>query len=183
MFAYSQSARVASIEKAALIAEYNQEDPATYHHVSFVLIANPNRPNGGILERFNGLHIPILNVTFDGATTTASPIVDGSYLYPTADISRQYDGWSDFPAYPLNLLADVNALAGIQYLHPDYFVGSGVNQVGVSYRYQGQHGRHELLPDSQPAATDPGTAGSARRTGAGARGVGCSAAGRRRMGL
>lgn len=139
VFAYSQSARIASLQKAALIDEYDPLDPSTAHHVSFVMIGNPSRPNGGILQRLKGLHIPILDVTFDGASPTGSPVVDGEYLYPTVDIARQYDGWADFPAYPLNFLADLNALAGILYLHGDYFVGDDANPVaGQPYLYQGQ---------------------------------------------
>ena len=38
-------------------------------------MSNPNRPNGGILERFVGAYIPILGVTFSGAMTTNSPDV------------------------------------------------------------------------------------------------------------
>jgi hypothetical protein len=141
VFAYSQSARIASLEKARLIKEYNPADPSTVHHVTFVMNGNPNRPNGGILQRFKGLFIPILDVSFDGSTPTDSPVVDGKFLYPTADIARQYDGWTDFPLYPLNLLADVNALAGIAYLHPDYFTGNAANPVaGQPYLYQGQVG-------------------------------------------
>ena len=141
VFAYSQSARIASLEKASLIKEYDPADPDTIHHVMFVMTGNPNRPHGGILQMFNGLHIPILEVTFDGASPTNGPAVDGEYLYPTADIARQYDGWTDFPLYPLNLLADVNALAGITYLHPDYFTGDAANPVaGQPYLYQGQVG-------------------------------------------
>jgi PE-PPE domain-containing protein len=100
IFGYSQGAVVASEYKAA----HPDQDDVTY-----VLVENPNRPNGGILERFNGLSIPVLGVTFNGATPDT-----GATTY---DISRQYDGWSDFPAYPLNFLADANAIAGIYYLH------------------------------------------------------------------
>lgn len=141
VFAYSQSARIASLEKAKLISEYdpaavNTPDPAT-----FVMIGNPNRPNGGVLQRFRGLYIPILDVSFDGSTPTDSPVVDGKYLYPTADIARQYDGWADFPTYPINLLSDLNAALGILYLHPDYFVGNSSNPVaGQPYLDQGQYG-------------------------------------------
>ena len=137
VFGYSQSARVASIEKRNLIDQYGADLNAA-PVVSFVLIGNPNRPNGGILERFNGLHIPILGVTFDGATPTNS-CDDTVCHFATADISRQYDGWADFPVDPLNLLADANAVAGIAYLHPDYFGGTEVNGV-TSYLYQGQVG-------------------------------------------
>ena len=141
VFAYSQSARIASLEKASLIKEYDPVDPGTIHHVTFVMNGNPNRPHGGILQTFKGLYIPILEVSFDGSTPTNSPVVDGEFLYPTADIARQYDGWTDFPLYALNLLADLNALAGIAYLHPDYFTGDAANPVaGQPYLYQGQVG-------------------------------------------
>jgi PE-PPE domain len=141
VFAYSQSARIASLEKARLIAEYRAgEDPSAQHAV-FIMIGNPSRGNGGILQRLEGLHIPILDVTFDGASPTDSPVVDGDYLYPTVDIARQYDGWADFPVYALNLLADANAIAGIAYLHGDYFTGTAANPVaGQPYLYQGQVG-------------------------------------------
>ena len=78
-----------------------------------MLIANPNRPNGGILERFKGVYVPVLGVTGSGATPTDTQ-------YQTVDISRQYDGWSDFPTNPLNVVADLNAGMGILYLHGGY---------------------------------------------------------------
>lgn len=109
---YSQSTRIATIEKKHLVAEHEQNG-TQYPDYSFVLVANVNKPNGGILERFNGWSIPILGVTFDGATRTDSTM-------PTADVTFLYDGWSDFPVYPLNLLADANAVAGIFYLHSAY---------------------------------------------------------------
>jgi pimeloyl-ACP methyl ester carboxylesterase len=101
---YSQGAVVAT--------EYKRANPD--ENINYVLVENPNRPNGGVLERFDGLTVPILNITFNGATpVNDSPAATGH----TVDISRQYDGWSDFPAYPLNVLADANAIAGIYYLH------------------------------------------------------------------
>jgi len=101
---YSQGAVVAT--------EYKRAHPN--EDINYVLVENPNRPNGGVLERFDGLTVPILNITFNGATPV-NPASDISG--ETVDISRQYDGWSDFPAYPLNVLADANAIAGIYYLH------------------------------------------------------------------
>jgi hypothetical protein len=109
---YSQSARIETIEKNRLIAQHDQNG-APFPDYSYVLVSNVNKPNGGILERFNGWSIPILGVTFDGATATDSSM-------PTKDVSYLYDGWSDFPVYPLDLLADVNAIAGIVYLHNTY---------------------------------------------------------------
>lgn len=133
VFGYSQSAVVATMEKRALAAQY----PAgTGPEVSFVLIANPNRPNGGILERFKGVYIPVLGVTGSGATPTDTQ-------YQTVDISRQYDGWSDFPTNPLNVVADLNAGMGILYLH------GGYGSVGMSDAIlQDQHGdtTYYLIP-------------------------------------
>ena len=122
VFGYSQSARIASIEKGNLAAA------GSTLPISFVLIGNPNRPNGGVLQRFEGLEIPILGVTFDGATPTNTD-------FKTVDITRQYDGWSDFPTNPLNPFATANAVAGIHYLHSDY------QSVGLGDAlYQGSYG-------------------------------------------
>ena len=95
---------------AVVATEYMRE--AGVQGNTYVLVGNPNRPNGGIMQRFNGATIPILDLSFTGATPT-----DGDVTY---DIARQYDGWTDFPKYPLNLLATVNALLGIAFLHGKY---------------------------------------------------------------
>ncbi len=118
VFGYSQSARIATIEKRKLIDQY-QGNWASAPDVSFVLIGNPNRPNGGSLERYEGLHIPILGITFDGATPTNS---EGNF--PTTDYSHQYDTASDAPINPLNLAADLNWGMGLYYSHFDYFSSS-----------------------------------------------------------
>src|SRR3954464_8456777 len=52
IFGFSQGAVVAS--------EYKRQHPNA--DVTYVLVENPDRPNGGILERFAGLSIPILGV-------------------------------------------------------------------------------------------------------------------------
>ncbi len=129
IFGSSQSARIATIEKRNLIENY---DPETSPRGAIVMIGNPNRGNGGILERFNGLFIPILGVTFDGATPTNGPVdpgdpddpTDDAFVYPTEDYARQYAGWEDFPIEPLNFLATANAIAGIALLHSDYLSDS-----------------------------------------------------------
>jgi hypothetical protein len=139
VFGYSQSARVATVEKRDLIERYGADNPNAVGpedapDVAFVLIGNPNRPNGGVMQRFSGLYIPILGVTFDGATPTDSDLDgDGDHEFETVDIARQYDGWADFPLTPLNGLATVNAVAGIYYLHGDYMAA------GPAYE-QGTHG-------------------------------------------
>ena len=111
VFAYSQSGTIASKMKSDLIAH----PPAGT--VSFVFESNPNRPNGGILERFVGVHVPILGVTFSGATVTNSP---QPTPLTTVDLVHQYDPVGDFPLNPLNALALANALIGFTYEHPEH---------------------------------------------------------------
>jgi len=121
---YSSSATIATLEKRKLAAE------ATPPETSFILVANPNRPNGGFLERFNFNNptIPILDVTFSGATPTNTN-------FTTVDVARQYDGWTDWPLNPLNLLADANAIAGILYLHSNY-TGTDLPEPVLQGQYQ-----------------------------------------------
>jgi hypothetical protein len=119
VFGYSQSAAIASLEMGILKAE----DVPT-KDVNFVLIGDVSAPNGGLLERFNGfetisgqttvdpLQLPSLGFNFDGATPD-----DG---YMTAVYSLEYDGFADFPRYPLDFLADLNAFLGIADLHGTY---------------------------------------------------------------
>lgn len=121
---YSQSSSVASLEKAALIAQ--NFAGAT---VGFVMLANPNRPNGGILARFAGLSI--LGITFNGAAPTNS---DPLNPFTTVDIARQYDGIADFPANPLNPLAVLNAILGVAFLHSTYNTAPETPQLQGQYQ-------------------------------------------------
>jgi hypothetical protein len=103
----SQSSTIASMVMPLLKA---QGVPTS--DVSFVLTGDPNAPNGGLFERLDGLSIPALGITFNGATP--------SDLYPTTIYTQEYDGFADVPQYPINLLSDLNSLAGIYYVHPTY---------------------------------------------------------------
>ncbi|MCI4675228.1 PE-PPE domain-containing protein [Candidatus Mycolicibacterium alkanivorans] len=100
IFGMSQGAVVAS--------QYQAQHPQGTGN-TFVLVENPARPNGGVLSRFAGLYIPILDITFAGATPDTGDT--------TVDVARQYDGWADFPTYPLNLLATANAILGMIDVH------------------------------------------------------------------
>ncbi len=112
VFGYSQSATVANNEINNLLSlpAALQPDPSK---LSFVLIGDPNNPDGGLLSRFPGFYIPFLNVDFNGATPPNSP-------YPTWIYTAQYDGIADAPQYPLNVLSDVNALLGYFFVHSTY---------------------------------------------------------------
>uniref|UniRef100_A0A5Q5BPK2 PE-PPE-like protein n=2 Tax=unclassified Mycobacterium TaxID=2642494 RepID=A0A5Q5BPK2_MYCSS len=114
VFGYSQSAVIASLVKRDLM----QTPPADATGVSFVLLSNAMRPNGGILARgFEGMTIPLLGVTFYGPTPTDSCEADGP-CYPTVDVAQQYDFMGgDAPVAPLNVVAMANSLAAYYYLH------------------------------------------------------------------
>ncbi len=93
---------------AVVLSRYKAAHPERTGN-TFVLVENPSRPNGGILERFAGLYIPILDISVSGATPDNGDT--------TVDVARQYDGWADFPTYPLNLLATINAIMGMIFVH------------------------------------------------------------------
>lgn len=112
VFGYSQSGRIVTDLKRDLIGHYSGTGWEDAPDASFMVVGNPDRPNGGLLERFAGLWIPFFGITFDGATPTNSCDGDGCHL-PTSDIAYQYDGFADFPSHPLNLLADLNAILGL----------------------------------------------------------------------
>ena len=81
-------------------------------NLHFTLLGDPSNPNGGLLARFPGLNIPSLGIQFGLATPDNS--------FPTDIYSIQYDGFADFPQYPINVLSDLNAFLGIIELHGQY---------------------------------------------------------------
>ncbi len=97
IFGFSQGAVVAS--------KYKE----THTGNTYVLVENPSKANGGVMERFKGWTIPFLDVTFSGATPNNGDL--------TIDVARQYDGWADFPTYLWNPVAVANAIVGIALVH------------------------------------------------------------------
>ncbi len=91
VFGYSQSATIGTDELDE-IANGTVADPPSPANLAFVFTGDPNNPDGGLLERFDGLYIPGLNMAFNGATPDSA--------YPTDIYTHQYDGASDFPQYP-----------------------------------------------------------------------------------
>jgi diacyltrehalose acyltransferase len=107
------------------------DDPPSTEDVSFVLIAPPE---AGVAEYFKeGTYIPILN--YRVTRIAESP-------YDTTIVIGEYDGWSDPPDRPWNLVSSANALAGINYVHgPPIFTSDpvpGENTTVVPAN--GQHG-------------------------------------------
>jgi len=85
-------------------AELAKTDPD--RDIEVVLIASPD---AGISEYFTeGTYIPILNYRI-------SRISDSGF--PTTIVVGEYDGWSDPPDRPWNVISSANALAGIAYVH------------------------------------------------------------------
>lgn len=119
VFGYSQSATISTIEMQDLIANAGAAGYPTLEQLDnlhFVMIGSPNNPIGGILDRFQfpgDQHMPFVNIPLS---------LDGS---PTEHISTdiytgEYDGWANFPQDTTNILAVINALIGIQTVHPFY---------------------------------------------------------------
>ncbi|GAY17305.1 PE-PPE domain-containing protein [Mycobacterium sp. shizuoka-1] len=111
VFGDSQSSTILSLEKDRLSALSD----AQKKRLVFVLVANPNRPNGGLLERIAPFTIPVIGLSGSGATATDAGI-------KTIDIACQYDGIADFPRYPLNVFAMLNLVAGAA-IHSSYITG------------------------------------------------------------
>ena len=132
VFGYSQSATIASYEMEQLAS-----NPATAHlPLQFVLIGDPSNPDGGLLARFPDLTLPSLGVAFGNST----PADD----FPTVIYSAEYDGFADFPRYPINFLSDLNAFLGIEDIHGHYFT-----EFGGPFNIQ-----DEAIPVATSGATD-----------------------------
>jgi PE-PPE domain len=123
---YSQSAVITVDEEDQLLQSGQPTSDLT-----LLLLGSLNRPDGGLFERFPGLVIPgTAGFDFNGAEPT-----DG---VTTIDIANQYDFFADFPQYPTNMLADLNAIFGIIYAHAAYGDGPLPEQVP------------SVWPDSEP---------------------------------
>jgi hypothetical protein len=110
---YSQSAIIASMEEQMLNpTNTGMAGSPFFGQLNFSLIGDVANPNGGLLSRFPGLSLPSLGVTFG----TSTP--DNSFM--TTIVTQEYDGFADFPQYPINVLSDINAFAGIAFVHGTY---------------------------------------------------------------
>jgi hypothetical protein len=109
---YSQSAIIASLEMQALNPTNTPTGSPFFGQLHFSLIGDVANPNGGLLSRFPGLSLPSLGITFG----TSTP--DNSFM--TTIVTQEYDGFADFPQYPIDFLSDLNAFAGIAFVHGTY---------------------------------------------------------------
>jgi len=116
---YSQSADISSLEMLNLANPMLNPTPPTANQLGFTLLGDQMNPNGGFFARFPGfpngqpLQLPALGLTLYGATPSNT-------IYPTNIFTLEYDGWADFPQYPINVVSDLNAFAGIAFVHGTY---------------------------------------------------------------
>jgi hypothetical protein len=121
VFGWSQSSTISGLVMEQLDPT---GQPMPNDGLQFVLVGDPNAPNGGLEERFDGAtlingqtipfqaNVPSLGISFDGATPSDS--------FPTDIYTLEYDGAADWPQYPINFLADLNALLGYVNIHGLY---------------------------------------------------------------
>jgi hypothetical protein len=114
VFGYSQSAAIVSLEMQALNPTNTPGGSLLPSGVSlnFTLVGDVSNPNGGLLARLPGLSMPSLGFTFGTATPDNS--------FPTRIYTIEYDGFADFPQYPIDFLSDLNGFIGILTLHGQY---------------------------------------------------------------
>lgn len=133
----SQSASIQTIEMEYLASLPADEQPSP-DRLAFVDYGDPDVPNGGMLARFDypgvpatapydfpgNVTLPSLGITFLGPTPADTP-------YHNVIYTGEYDGFADFPRYPADILADLNALWGTIYVHaggsfkPASFIDAG----------------------------------------------------------
>jgi hypothetical protein len=107
--------RITSYSEGTLTAEQVKRDLAnstiTPSDLTFLFIASPYVPNGGLFARFPGFTIPGIVPVFSAAQPTE---------YGSTYVVNEYDPYADFPAY-FNPLSLANSLLAIQYAHPDTY--------------------------------------------------------------
>jgi hypothetical protein len=138
VFGWSQSATISGLVMQQLDPT---GQPMPNQGLQFVLIGDPNAPNGGVFERFDGLNVPSINMSFDGATPANS--------FPTDIYTLEYDGIADFPKYPINFLADLNATLGYSAIHGLYLTPGVISSTVLDQAV--------LLPGSKALGADTQT--------------------------
>lgn len=152
VFAYSQSAAIASLEMQALNPTNTPGGSLLPPGVqlNFTLVGDVSNPNGGLLARFPTLSLPSLGFTFGTATPDNS--------FPTHIYTIEYDGFADFPRYPINFLSDLNAFVGIIELHGTYPFFSGdqiLNAIPLTNTVGTTLTQYYILPTQNLPLLDP----------------------------
>lgn len=101
---------IAGVSQGAVAVQRLQammnSDSSIPSDTTFILIGDPTL---GLLRGLHGVHIPVLDYTPD-------PLSETRFI--TKVIVNEYDGWADPIADPANILADLNAVMALFYVHP-----------------------------------------------------------------
>jgi PE-PPE domain/PE family len=147
VFGYSQSAIIGSLEIEHLMSLGSAAPSPS--QLNFVFIGNEMNPNGGLLARFPGLSLASLGLDFYGSTPNNSP-------YSVTNYTLEYDGFADFPRYPLNVVSDLNALAGIITTHTDYSsLGQAQLNSATLLPTVGPNDKYYMIPTQNLPLLDP----------------------------
>lgn len=134
VFGWSQSSSISGLVMERLDPS---GQPSPNSGLQFVLVGDPSAPNGGLLQRYTGLSMPSFGIQFGGSTPSNS--------YPTSIYTLEYDGYADFPKYPINFLADLNAVIGFEAVHQLYLTPQIITPAVLSHAI--------LLPGSENLGT------------------------------
>lgn len=143
---------IAGVSQGAIVIDQTQaalnDDLTVPSSTVFVVAGDPLRP-GGLLDWVpRGVHIPILDYT------TPGPLPENRFQ--TVVIINEYDGIADRPTHPLNLLANLNALMGAYYSHPqEGFLPTDAAIVTTSTNSQGGTITTYLVPSMYLPLTMP----------------------------
>ena len=145
VFGYSQSAIISSLlQQGYTVGKVEYTVPEGLP-VNFVLVGNEMNPDGGFLSRFSGRNMPMFSLTSLGIDFYGPTPANA---YPTTNYTQQYDGFADFPRYPINFLSDLNASLGIVFVHVKYTPDLATCKIYCLTKEQVDNAIH--LPSSSP---------------------------------
>lgn len=118
---------------------------STTDNLRFVTFGDPQNSTGGITTKNRVLQL-------------FAPNIPVATAYPTTEIVREYDGFSDWPDKPTHL-AVLNAVMGIGYVHPDYGTAADPTTPGtlktVHTNSAGGTTTHYVVPTARLPLTQP----------------------------
>lgn len=112
LFGYSQSAIISSLMQRSMGSQVGYLPGLNRSTTSMVTVGQEMSPNGGWYARFPGLNAPSLGWTLYGSTPENQ--------VATTNYTLEYDGFADYPRYPMNIISDLNAALGILTVHLSY---------------------------------------------------------------
>ncbi len=140
----SQGAVVINYAKRRASASDKSDD------ITFVTLGDPTNSDGGLLAKLPPVHIPILDFTI-----TLPPVATP---HDTIEVVREFDGFADAPDHFFNPVANLNALAGVIYLHPNYGgldLDDKDNVITHSQNVAGGSTKHILVKTDHLPITEP----------------------------